>query len=241
MAARSDDTTNAHRRAVTAMFDRIAARYDFLNDILSFGLHRIARRFFMKEIKLRPGQLVLDVCSGTGALSRRARARGAVVVELDASEVMLRHRKSMLTRRPDVTEDASAAGWAVVADAMALPFADSVFDAAMVGFAVRDVASPQQLFAEMGRVVKSGGNVGCIEFTQPPRTVSWLLRPYLRRVVPTVGGLVDRAAYSFLAESVTRVMSAEELADIMETAGLKVNTVKFCVGGIVAIHVATAP
>jgi len=228
--AQHNQTTSAHRRAVTAMFDRIAARYDLLNDVLSFGLHRLARRVFINELQLRTGQLVLDVCSGTGALSRRAKGRGAVTVELDASEAMLRRRHAR-----------AGMGWAVVADALALPFADGVFDAAMVGFAVRDVASPLRLFAEMRRVVKSGGTVGCIEFTQPPRYVSHLLGPYLRRVVPAIGGIVDTAAYSFLATSVAHVMPADELAGVMQDAGLKMKRVRFCVGGIVAIHVATVP
>lgn len=211
------------------MFDRIAARYDLLNDLLSFGLHRLARQIFISEMKLQRTHLVLDVCSGTGALSRRVRARGVAVVELDASEAMLQHR------------NAHAAGWAVVGDALALPFADNVFDAAMVGFAVRDVASPKQLFSEMGRVVKPGGTLGCIEFTQPPRPLRCLLRPYLRRVVPAIGGLVDKTAYTFLADSVARVMSADELAGIMQAAGLRVKRVRLCMGGIVAIHIATAP
>lgn len=238
MASQCENATAAHRRAVTAMFDRVAARYDFLNDLLSLGLHRLARRVFIREMKLKPGHFVLDVCSGTGALSRRARALGAVVAELDASEAMLRRSKASTSREPRAGRSVEAA---VVGDALALPFADNVFDAAMVGFAVRDVSSPAQLFAEMGRVVKPGGAVGCIEFTQPPQLLSWVLRPYLRRVVPAIGGLIDKAAYSFLADSVAHVMPADELAGIMQAVGLEVKRVRPCIGGIVAIHIATAP
>jgi demethylmenaquinone methyltransferase/2-methoxy-6-polyprenyl-1,4-benzoquinol methylase len=217
------------RGDIVAMFARVAARYDRLNDVLSLGVHRAARRALMDELKPQPGCLVLDVCSGTGALAARARALGAEVVEVDACEPMARLSRGC------------AAGWAVLGDALALPFRDGAFDAAMVGFAVRDVESPLRLFSEMRRVVRPGGAVACLEFTQPPPALAPAYRPCLRGLLPLLGWLADRQAYRFLADSVARAMDMQDLAAVMEAAGLTVRTMRRCGLGVVAIHIADRP
>lgn len=212
------------------MFARIATRYDLFNDLLSFGVHRATRRVFLDEMALHPGQTVLDVCAGTGALARRAVARGALVVGVDGCEPMLRR---LIARTPSVP--------VVVGDALALPFAEASFDAAMIGFSSRDVASPLRMFREIARVVRPGGLVGNLEFTQPPGRLRRLYHLYLHSIVPFLGGLVDRKAYWFLSESVRRVLSAPDLAAVMRDAGLDDVRFRFCGFGAVAVHLGRVP
>ncbi|MBC7288506.1 MAG: ubiquinone/menaquinone biosynthesis methyltransferase [Armatimonadetes bacterium] len=199
-----------HRRGITAMFARIASRYDCLNDVLSFGLHRVARAVFLRMLAPREGSLMLDVCAGTGALSRLLVARGCRVVMLDACPEMLS------TARKRQVPAAM-----VVGDALAMPFPNGAFDTAIVGFALRNVASVEQLLREMRRVVRPGGRVGCLEFTQPNRLLRPLFHAYLEVAVRAIGRLVDAPAYDYLARSVRRVIDAETVVETMRRVGLR--------------------
>lgn len=207
-------------------FAAVASRYDLMNDVLSLGLHRLARRALMAELALTPGSRVLDVAAGSGELALRALRCGAQVVLVDACEAMLaiaRHRLGQGCR-------------AVVGEALQLPFADQSFDVAVVGYALRNVRSARRLFEEMGRVVVPGGRVACLEFTQPAGPLRPLFRAYVAAVVPAVGGLVNREAYRYLARSVARVAGAEQVAKAMAEAGLADVRVRPCVVGTMAVH-----
>jgi len=214
------------------MFARIAPRYDQVNDLLSFGLHRLGRRQLLSALELRPGSQVLDVCAGTGDLAWRAQRRGARPVLADGCEAMLEQAR----RRWRDGETEIPAPPMVVADALALPFADGAFDVAMVGFALRNVTSPLRLFEEMARVVRPGGLVACLEFTQPRGLVRWPYGAYLATVVPLIGRFLDPPAYRYLARSVAEVIDAETVAAAMAAAGLADVQVLPCVLGTMAVH-----
>lgn len=217
-----------HRQHIARMFDQIARRYDLLNDILSLGLHRLARRRFLAALAVKPGQRVLDLCAGTGDLARRAAARGAEVVLADASPAMLLRARRLVGDRAQ----------RVVADALQLPFADCCFDAVMVGFALRNVATLEGLFSEARRVLRPSGLLATLEFSQPSPAIRPLFRAYLLTMVPLIGSAVSGQAYGYLARSVANVPSADCIAEAMRSAGLRDVHVTRMFAGVLAVHVA---
>jgi demethylmenaquinone methyltransferase/2-methoxy-6-polyprenyl-1,4-benzoquinol methylase len=213
---------------VKQAFGRIARRYDLLNTLLSLGLHKAWRR---RAVALcGDGERALDVCSGTGDLSRRLARRFRRVVGVDFSRPML--------------EVARRRGGAdlVEGDALALPFANDAFDCAITGFSLRNLADLERLFAEMARVVRPGGRVVSLELTRPPgRVLRRLHDLYLRWVVPGAGSMVDGAAYRHLAQTIRGFPEPEAVAGIMAHAGLREVRIQRLSGGIATIHAARAP
>ena len=220
---------------VRAMFDRISPAYDRMNRIMSLGMDGSWRAVAVRASGVVPGDAALDVCCGTGdlaielldAVSTRGR-----VVGLDFSQAMLdaAGRKS------------SQVQW-VRGDALALPFADREFAAATIGFGMRNLADPLRGFAELGRVVRPGGRVVCLELTDPPAWAAPFARLWTDRAVPLLGRLVAREtdAYRYLPASVHRFPPADELAAIMGRAGLRRVRFRRLSGGAVAVHVGTVP
>lgn len=231
-------TVEEKARYVRHMFDDIAPRYDLLNSLLSAGIHHGWRVFATRCASLEAGNGVLDVCSGTGewaAHLRQSVGPNGLVMAADFSLPMLRHGAERFARN-GVGE--------VQGDAAQLPFADNSFDAATVAFGIRNVADRDQGFAEMARVVKPGGRVVCLEFSQPPpgpfRTAYDL---HARYVMPFVGGTVSgrRDAYAYLPASVARFDTRQQLADRMRGAGLAEVRWIDLTFGLVCVHVGVKP
>ena len=194
-------------RRVRAMFDGIAGRYDVLNRMLTFGLDIGWRRQAVRSLALAGGSLVFDVACGTGDLCRELAAAGYRPVGFDFSFGML---VASRTRTPMVQ-----------ADALALPVGDGVADGVTCGFALRNVVDLEGLFAELARVLRSGGRVALLDVATPSNPV---LRAghslYFNRVVPTVGGLVsDRAAYQYLPRSVAYLPPPTDMLAMLRRAG----------------------
>lgn len=220
---------------VRAMFDRITPAYDRMNRVMSLGMDGSWRALAVRASGVAPGDAALDVCCGTGdlaielldAVSTRGR-----VVGLDFSQAMLdaARRKS------------SQVEW-VRGDALALPFADGEFAAATIGFGMRNLADPLRGFAELGRVVRPGGRVVCLELTEPPAWAAPFARLWTDRAVPLLGRLIAREtdAYRYLPASVHRFPAADELAAVMGRAGLRRVRFRRLSGGAVAVHVGTVP
>jgi demethylmenaquinone methyltransferase / 2-methoxy-6-polyprenyl-1,4-benzoquinol methylase len=215
--------------SVREMFDRIAPVYDAMNRAMTAGLDRRWRRETARLV-VSSGDRVLDACCGTGDLALAAQGAGGVVTGLDFSERMLERARAK----------SSEIEW-VQGDALALPFADASFDAATVGFGVRNLDDLERGLRELRRVLRPGGRVGVLEITTPR---GWL-RPFYRLwfdgLVPLAGKLLPGGtAYTYLPASVRRFPGAEELAELMQTAGFDQVRFKLFAGGIVALHSGTA-
>jgi demethylmenaquinone methyltransferase/2-methoxy-6-polyprenyl-1,4-benzoquinol methylase len=208
---------------VRRMFGEIAARYDFLNHLLSLNVDRYWRWRTVRLVAPRAGTSILDVCSGTGdlALAYRRASRGrATIVAADFTHEML-----VLGRRKAERAGAGTAEIAFIeADTMALPLASHQFDIVCVAFGLRNVADADVGLAEMVRVCAPGGRLAVLEFSSPRRqpfkaVYGW----YFRHVLPRLGQWIARnreSAYSYLPESVGEFHQGEALADRMRAAGL---------------------
>jgi demethylmenaquinone methyltransferase / 2-methoxy-6-polyprenyl-1,4-benzoquinol methylase len=216
--------------AVRTMFDRIAPVYDAMNRVMTVGLDIRWRRLAAGAV-VRPGDRVLDAACGTGDLALAdARAGAGAVTGLDFSEQML----SRARRKGPQLE------W-VRGDVLAMPFADASFDAATVGFGIRNVADLEAGLRELRRVLRTGGRLAVLEITRP----RGLLRPFYTlwfdRIVPLLGRLLPGGeAYTYLPASVKRFPPADELADLMRGAGFGDVTFRTLGGSIVALHVGVA-
>lgn len=221
------------------MFDRVAARYDLLNTLMSAGLHYRWRERAADRAELSPGGSALDVCCGTGDLTLELAARlvpGGHVVGCDFSEPMLD-----LAR-----EKARGRGTAGVrfewADALNLPYDAGRFDAVTVGFGVRNFADHDRGLREMARVLRPGGRLVVLEFTRPRRPpFSTFYSLWFDRLAPVLGKLSDDPeAYAYLAESVRSFPGPLGLAEKMDAAGLERIRYTVLAGGIVTIHTGLA-
>ena len=216
--------------SVRGMFDRIAPVYDVMNHVMTAGLDRRWRKLAVKEV-VWPGDRVLDACCGTGDLAVEAERRGGRVVGLDFSEKMLERAR----------KKSGAIEW-VQGDALALPFGDGEFDAATVGFGIRNLAALEGGLRELARVLKPGGKVAVLEITRP----RGILRPFFRLwfdgVVPVLGRVLPGGeAYTYLPASVRRFPGPDDLSALFERAGFEDVRYRLLGGGIVALHMGTKP
>ena len=218
-------------RRVEEVFDRVAERYDLMNDLMSFGLHRLWKAFAVSVARIRPGERVLDVASGSGDLARAFAARGAQVWMSDINGPMLERGRDRLL-------DAGCVAPAVRCDAERLPFAAASFDCVSVGFGLRNMTHREAALAEMARVLKPGGRLLVLEFSQVWKPLQKPYDLYSFHVLPWLGEKVvgDAASYRYLAESIRMHPDQQALAAMVERAGLERVEYFNLAAGAVAVH-----
>ena len=209
------------------MFDDVAPRYDFMNDLLSLGSTPAWRRATTKSINPRPGELILDLAAGTGSSGVPLDAAGARVIAADLSTGMLKVGRS---RAPQLDY--------LAANALELPFQDGVFDAVTMSFGLRNVPDTLLALQELRRVTKPGGRVVICEFSHPTLPVLKQLYPfYLQRVMPLFSKLASNPeSYEYLGESILAWPAQAELADVISEAGWRQVEYRNLSFGLVALH-----
>jgi demethylmenaquinone methyltransferase/2-methoxy-6-polyprenyl-1,4-benzoquinol methylase len=211
------------------MFDRIAPVYDAMNRVMTAGLDRRWRRITAEAV-VSPGDLVLDAACGTGDLALADVRAGGRVTGLDFSEAMLDRARR---KAPELV-------W-VQGDALALPFEDGSFDAATVGFGVRNLDDLERGLGELRRVLRAGGRVGVLEITRPRGPLRVFYSFWFDRIVPLLGKVLPGGdAYTYLPASVRRFPGPDELVRLLERNGFAEVRYRTFAGGIVALHTGVA-
>ncbi len=222
---------------VAQVFHSVAAKYDIMNDLMSFGIHRLWKRFTIDCSGVRRGQSVLDLAGGTGDLtakfSRLVGENGRVVLA-DINDSMLKMGREKL-RNTGVVGNVEY----VQANAEALPFPDNTFDCITISFGLRNVTDKEKALRSMFRVLKPGGRLLVLEFSKPTiEPLSKAYDAYSFHVLPRVGEMVanDAESYRYLAESIRMHPDQDTLKAMMEDAGFESVNYYNMTGGIVALH-----
>ena len=222
-------------RRVRGVFDSVASRYDLMNDLMSAGLHRAWKAYTVMVANVQPGQRVLDIAGGTGDLSLAfAKKVGPTgqVVHTDINEAMLRTGRDRLL-------DAGVILPTTVCDAEKLPFPDGHFDLVSVAFGLRNMTHKDAALREMARVLKPGGKLLVLEFSQVAKPLRKAYDVYSFSVLPRLGQLVagDADSYRYLAESIRMHPNQQELKALMKSNGFGHVDFHNMAGGVVALHV----
>jgi demethylmenaquinone methyltransferase/2-methoxy-6-polyprenyl-1,4-benzoquinol methylase len=222
---------------VREVFDSVATKYDLMNDLMSFGIHRLWKRYAVELAGLRAGHKVLDLASGTGDLA----ARYSGLVGPDGLVTMTDINAAMLEQGRTRMADRGLIGNVeyVQVNAEAIPFDDSTYNCVTIGFGLRNVTDKQKALDEMFRVLKPGGRALILEFSHPHlESLKWAYDAYSFNVLPVIGKMVtnDEDSYRYLAESIRMHPDQDTLQGMMEQSGFERCDYNNLTGGIVAIH-----
>lgn len=222
---------------VAGVFHSVAQQYDIMNDLMSFGIHRLWKRFTIDASGVRPGNKVLDLAGGTGDLT----AKFSQLVGKEGHVVLADINSSMLNVGRDKLRDKGVVGNVkyVQANAECLPFDDNSFDIITIAFGLRNVTDKDKALRSMYRVLKPGGRLLVLEFSKPEQEIlSKVYDFYSFNVLPKMGELVakDGESYQYLAESIRMHPDQETLKTMMDNAGFDQTSYHNLTGGVVALH-----
>jgi demethylmenaquinone methyltransferase/2-methoxy-6-polyprenyl-1,4-benzoquinol methylase len=221
---------------VQGVFGSVASKYDIMNDVMSVGIHRVWKDAMMDWLAPRPGTKLLDVAGGTGDVSFRylARAGHAHATVLDLTEPMLVEGR----KRAEASALSDSLDW-VVGDAMALPFAANTFDVYTISFGIRNVTRPQEALNEAYRVLKPGGRLMVLEFSQIPNAMMQKAYDlYSFNIIPRMGQLIanDRDSYQYLVESIRKFPDQDTFLGMVRKAGFEQASYRNLSMGIACLH-----
>ena len=228
------ETEKASR--VQGVFGSVASKYDIMNDVMSMGIHRVWKDAMMDWLAPRSGQRLLDVAGGTGDISFRflKRAGMAHSTVLDLTEPMLIEGR----KRAEADQMADQLEW-VVGDAMALPFEDNTFDVYTISFGIRNVTKPQVALNEAYRVLKPGGRLMVLEFSQIPNDMlQWIYDRYSFNMIPRMGKIIanDWDSYQYLVESIRKFPDQDTFLSMVKTAGFENAKYRNLTMGVACLH-----
>lgn len=221
---------------VQGVFRSVASKYDVMNDAMSFGIHRIWKDAMMDWLAPRPGQRLLDVAGGTGDISFRflKRAGSGHATVLDLTEPMLVEGR----KRAEAEAMADSLDW-VVGDAMKLPFADNTFDVYTISFGIRNVTRPQEALNEAFRVLRPGGRLMVLEFSQIPNEMMQRVYDlYSFNIIPRMGQVIagDRDSYQYLVESIRKFPDQDTFLSMVRAAGFEQAKYRNLTMGVACLH-----
>ena len=232
------ETINENEKAgrVQGVFNSVASKYDVMNDVMSLGVHRIWKDMMMDWLAPQAGQKLLDVAGGTGDIAFRFLKRSGFghATVLDLTSSMLAEGRSRAEAKQMINE----IDW-VVGDAMNLPFEDNVFDVYTISFGIRNVTCPQEALKEAYRVLKPGGRIMVLEFSQIPVPLGqWFYDRYSFNLIPKMGELIanDRSSYQYLVESIRKFPDQETFLGLVEAAGFENAKYRNLSLGIACLH-----
>ncbi len=232
-------------KLVRGVFDRVASRYDLMNDLMSAGVHRLWKDAVAARLNPQPGETIIDCAGGTGDMARRYVALGRRAAQrrggASPQVVIVDYNAEMIAAGREKGQDADIV-WAV-GDAQGLPLPDACADAYSIAFGIRNVTDISAALREARRVLKPGGRFLCLEFSRPPvETLAKAYDAYSFKVIPQVGEWVakDRASYQYLVESIRRFPDQKAFARLIEQAGFGRVGYSNYTGGVAALHTAWA-
>ena len=245
MADQSEKTTHFGFETVTesekagrvqGVFGSVASRYDIMNDVMSGGIHRVWKDAMMDWLAPRSGQKLLDVAGGTGDIAYRflKRAGQGHATVLDLTEEMLVEGR----KRAEASQMVDQLDWSV-GDAMTLPFPDNSFDVYTISFGIRNVTRPQDALNEAFRVLRPGGRLMVLEFSQIPNpAMQWAYDRYSFNFIPLMGQLIanDRDSYQYLVESIRKFPDQDKFLNMVRSAGFENAKYRNLTAGIACLH-----